>query len=121
MKRLTQGFWFAMVLFIFAVSSHAELKLIGTGATMKADITAFPQNIKDSYPLFEKKCIKCHGLDRTLLTLQSGIAPSGAVFDNSSVDAYGAKMLRKPDSDMTKQDVRIVLGVVRFMLEEAAK
>jgi cytochrome c556 len=102
-------------------TANAELKLIGTGADMKADISSFPANLKSTYPLFEKKCNKCHGMDRTLLTLQSGMAPSGSPFDSAAIDAYGAKMLRKADADMTKQDVKSINELMRYMLDEAAK
>lgn len=101
--------------------SRAELKTIGTGADMGVDITAFPPAMKEIYPLFTKKCIKCHGLDRTFVTIQTGMTPSGSVFDNAAVDAYGAKMLRKPDADMTKAEVKKFIELMKYMLDEAAK
>lgn len=110
-----------VVLAVFAGSAMAELKSIGTGAEMQVDTSSFPPEMKSIYPLFAKKCIKCHGLDRTIVTLQTGLTPSGAEFDNAAVDAYGAKMLRKPDADMTKPEVRIIVDLVKFMLAEAAK
>lgn len=106
---------------IGAASSHAELKVTGAGATMGVDVSAFPPAMKEIYPLFEKKCIKCHGLDRTIVTIQSGMTPSGSVFDNAAVDAYGAKMLRKPDADMSKPEVKKIVEIMKYMLDEAAK
>ncbi|HXE96590.1 MAG TPA: hypothetical protein VN642_09305 [Dongiaceae bacterium] len=111
-----------IVLVVGTVSpARAELKTIGTGANMNVDITGFPPAMKEIYPLFVKKCIKCHGMDRTFVTIQTGMTPSGSVFDNAAVDAYGSKMLRKPDADMTKQDVKKFMELMKFMLDEAAK
>lgn len=99
----------------------AELKTTGAGAAMEADISGYPPNMKAIYPLFKAKCSKCHGLDRTFVTLQTGMTPSGTVFDNAAIDAYGAKMLRKPDANMNKQETKSIIELMRFMLEEAAK
>jgi hypothetical protein len=111
-----------LLLVVGSVSlSQAELKTTGSGANMGVDISAFPPAMKEIYPLFVKKCIKCHGMDRTFVTIQSGMTPSGSVFDNAAVDAYGAKMLRKPDADMSKPEVKKFVELMKFMLEEAAK
>src|SRR5690242_10141461 len=109
---------FVVASLLVAGIAHAELKTIGQGAGIKVDTSAFPKEMKDTYPLFEKKCAKCHGLDRTIITLKTGMTPSGTAFDYSSIDAYGAKMLRKPDSEMTKADVKVVMNLLRFMLDE---
>jgi hypothetical protein len=116
---------FAMFLAVLATGvaslSHAELKTIGTGANMEVDSTNFPPNMKAIIPNFTKKCIKCHGMDRTYVTLQSGMTPSGSVFDGPAIEAYGAKMLRKPDADMSKQEIKQFIELMKYMAEEAAK
>lgn len=121
MKRLAFVMALVTVVTGMASLSNAELKVIGAGANMAADTSSFPPAMKEIYPLFEKKCIKCHGMDRTIVTIQTGMTPSGAVFDAPAVDAYGAKMLRKPDADMTKQEVKKFVELMKFMLDEAAK
>jgi mono/diheme cytochrome c family protein len=110
-----------LAILMAASAAQAELKLIGTGATMQADISGYPPNLKAAYEIFKVKCLKCHGLDRTLLTIQSGVSPSGSTFDAAAVDAYGAKMLRKPDAEMTRQEVKVVNELLKYMLDEAAK
>jgi hypothetical protein len=109
------------LLLLTCASANAALKLNGAGENMQADISAFPPDMKSAYDLFKVKCIKCHGLDRSLLTIQSGMAPSGAVFDIDAVDAYGAKMLRKPDSGMNKKELKIIMDLLRYMVNEAEK
>jgi hypothetical protein len=121
MKQLVITACLALLVVGSATLSRAELKTVGTGADMGVDITSFPAPMKEIYPLFNKKCIKCHGMDRTYVTIQSGMTPSGAVFDSAAVDAYGAKMLRKPDADMTKPEVKKFVEFMKFLLEEAAK
>lgn len=121
MKRIILSLAICALLTSMAPLAHAELKSIGTGAAMQADISTFPPNLKAIYPNFAKKCSKCHGLDRTIVTLQTGMSPSGSAFDNAAVDAYGAKMLRKPDADMTKPEVKSFVELMKYMLDEAAK
>ena len=110
-----------LLFLVCATGAFAELKTIGEGANMQADTSAFPPEMKKAYEVFKVKCIKCHGLDRTILTLQSGVSPSGSNFDAAAIDAYGAKMLRKPDADMSRQDVKTVNEVMKYMLNEASK
>lgn len=104
-----------------ATISRAELKISGDGANMKVDVSGYPANFQAIYPNFIKKCAKCHGIDRTFVTLQTGVTPSGTPFDNAAIDAYGAKMLRKPDSDMSKQEVKQFIDLMKYMAEEAVK
>lgn len=121
MKRFVFSACLAVLVAGTVSIGQAEFKTIGTGANMDADITNYPPNMKAIYPNFVKKCIKCHGMDRTFVTIQTGMTPSGSVFDNAAIDAYGAKMLRKPDADMTKQEVKQFVDLMKFMIEEAAK
>jgi hypothetical protein len=121
MKRLLFAVCLTMLLTGIASLSHAELKTIGTGANMDVDSTSFPPNLKALMPNFTKKCIKCHGMDRTYVTLQTGMTPSGSTFDGPAIEAYGAKMLRKPDADMSKQEVKQFIELMKYMAEEAAK
>lgn len=121
MKRLFFTVCLTVLVIGAASYSRAELKTIGTGADMGVDISNFPPNLKAIYPNFIKKCIKCHGMDRTFVTIQTGMTPSGSVFDNAAIDAYGAKMLRKPDADMTKPEIKQFIELMKYMSEEAAK
>lgn len=121
MKQVIFAACLTLLLVGVTAPSQAELKTIGTGANMEVDITSFPANLKAIYPNFVKKCIKCHGMDRTFVTIQTGMTPSGSVFDNAAIDAYGAKMLRKPDADMTKPEIKQFIELMKYMSEEAAK
>jgi hypothetical protein len=52
----------------------------------------------------------------------TGRAPiTGQPFDRQAVKAYGIKMLRKPNSAMNKQEIRDVVVLLNFLLDENAK
>ena len=112
-----------ILLLLFAVTSaEAKLVVIGSGEAARIDPAKFPPAMQDAYKVFQVKCIKCHSLERSVIALQTGIAPiTGGLFDRTATKAYGIKMLRKPDSDMSKDDVKVVVELLNFMLDEAAK
>jgi hypothetical protein len=110
-----------LLFLVCATGAFAELKTIGEGANMGVDITGYPDKLKAIYPNFVKKCIKCHGMDRTFVTLQTGVTPSGTPFDGPAIEAYGAKMLRKPDGDMSRQEIKDFVELMKYMADQAAK
>ena len=110
------------VLIISATSAHAGLKVIGKGDAMRLDPTAFPPAMKANYDVVRVKCVKCHTLERTIVAIQTGVAPiSGQPFDRNATKAYGIKMLRKPDSNMTKPEVKASVDLMNYLLAESEK
>ena len=110
------------VLIISATSAHAGLKVIGKGDAMRLDATAFPPAMKANYDVVRVKCVKCHTLERTIVAIKTGVAPiSGQPFDRSATKAYGVKMLRKPDSNMTKPEVKASVDLMNYLLAESEK
>lgn len=108
-----------MILVVFpAAPSRGEIKVVGTGETMRLDPAGFPPEMKASYALMETKCRRCHSLERTILAVTTGVAPlSGRPFNRDAVQIYGQKMLRKPDTRMTRQDVQSVVELLTFLVE----
>jgi hypothetical protein len=105
-----------------ATPCHAALKVVGKGDAMKLDPSGFPPQMKANYDIMKVKCIKCHTLERTIVAIQTGIAPiSGQPFDRNATKAYGVKMMRKPDSNMNKQEVKATVDLMNWMLDEVAK
>jgi hypothetical protein len=101
--------------------SSAELKTTGKGERMSIDPASIPESLKPNLSLMNKKCSKCHGLDRTIKSLQTGSTPSGMRFDKGAIKAYGIKMLKKPDSDMNGLEVKKVLELLNWAHDEVAK
>ncbi|MBU5614944.1 cytochrome C [Geomonas azotofigens] len=105
-----------------ATVAHAGLKVVGKGDAMRLDPSGFPPAMKANYEIVRVKCVKCHTLERTIVAIQTGVAPiSGQPFDRNATKAYGIKMLRKPDSNMTKAEVKASVELMNYLLSEAEK
>jgi hypothetical protein len=119
MKRITIA---ALAVCLLASTAHADLKVVGTGSNMRLNTTDFSPVMKANYEIMQVKCVKCHTLERTIVALQTGVAPiSGQPFDKSATRGYGIKMLRKPDSNMNKQDVKAVVDLMNYLLDNEGK
>ena len=78
--------------------------------------------MKPKFEVMKAKCVKCHTMERTIVAIKTGVAPiSGQPFDRGATKAYGIKMLRKPDSDMNKEQVKAVVELMNYLLDEAAR
>ena len=105
-----------------ASAAHAGLKVIGKGDVMHLDPAAFPPAMKANYDVLRVKCVKCHTLERTIVAIQTGVAPiSGQPFDAGATKAYGVKMLRKPDSNMSKAEVKATVDLMNYLLAETER
>ncbi|HEY6838800.1 MAG TPA: cytochrome C [Geobacteraceae bacterium] len=119
MKKI---FLAALLLCMCSTAAHAALRVIGKGDNMRLDPSGFSPNMKAAYEIMRVKCVKCHTLERTVVALQTGIAPiSGQPFDRNATKAYGIKMLRKPDSNMNKQEVKAVVELMNYLLDLAER
>ena len=100
----------------------ADLKTVGSGETINFDPSGFRDDMRPKFAVMTAKCFKCHTMERTIVAIKTGVAPiSGQPFDKSATKAYGIKMLRKPDSDMTKEQVKVVVELMNYLLDEAAR
>lgn len=115
-----------LVLFVlFAVVStpvHAKIRAVGKGDKMTFDPAQIPADLKPAFEIMKVKCIQCHTQERTVIAIQTGIAPvTGQPFDKQATKAYGIKMLRKPKSNMSREEVKKVVDLMNFLIDEAAK
>ena len=100
----------------------ADLKTVGSGDAMNFDSSALRDDMKPKFEIMRVKCVKCHTMERTIVAIKTGVAPiSGQPFDRGATKAYGIKMLRKPDSDMTKEQVKAVVELMNYLLDETAR
>jgi hypothetical protein len=112
------------VLVMVSVYSVAEarVKVAGRGAKMNFSADSIPELYKPSFDLLQAKCVKCHTMERTVIAIQTGRAPiTGQPFNKQAVKAYGIKMLRKPNSDMNKKEIRDIVVFLNFLIDENAK
>ena len=112
----------AMLCLAASPLAAADLKTIGSGDAMNFDPAGFPADMKPKFEVMKVKCIKCHTMERTIVAIKTGVAPiSGQPFDRGATKAYGIKMLRKPDSDMNKEQVKAVVDLMNYLLDEASR
>jgi len=114
-----------VLLVIFAVVAtpvHAKIRAVGKGDKMNFDPSQIPADLKGAFEIMKVKCVQCHTQERTVIAIQTGIAPvTGQPFDKQATKAYGIKMLRKPKSNMTREEVKQVVNLMNFLIDEAAK
>ena len=109
----------ALIILAVAASADARIKVKGRGSAMNFDNASLPAQYQATFEMMTKKCSKCHTMERTVVAVQTGRAPiTGQIFDRQAIKAYGIKMLRKPNSDMNKQDIRDVVILLNYIVEE---
>ncbi len=112
----------ALITLVASLSAEARVKVTGRGSKMNFSTDGIPEMYKASILLMQEKCIKCHTMERTVIAVQTGRAPiTGQPFNKQAVKAYGIKMLRKPNSEMDKKQIREIVLVLNYFLDENAK
>ncbi len=112
-------FLLIFVLFMgWALPGETGVKSVGTSESLRFDPSGFPPEMKSAYAVMQAKCTHCHTLERTVLAVTTGIAPiSGRPFDRSAVAAYGQKMLRMPNVRMSKDEVKQVVDLLTYLID----
>lgn len=109
-----------LTLSVYSIA-NARVKVTGRGARMNFSPDSIPGKYKETFDLMLKKCVKCHTMERTVIAIQTGRAPiTGQPFNRQAVKAYGIKMLRKPNSDLNKKEIRDVVILLNYLLTENA-
>jgi hypothetical protein len=107
---------------LYSTTCFAGVRTVGRGDSLNFDSSTMSGSMKGSMEILKRKCIKCHTMERTVVAITTGVAPiTGQPFDRAATRAYGIKMLRKPDSNMNKQEVKACVDLMNFLLDEAAK
>jgi hypothetical protein len=120
MKKLA-ALLILITLLVYSIAD-ARVKVAGRGAKMTFSPDGIPETYKPSFNLMLEKCIKCHTMERTVIAIQTGRAPiTGQPFNKQAVKAYGIKMLRKPNSGMDKKEIRDIVVLLNYFLDENAK
>lgn len=112
----------ALITLITATLADARVRVKGRGDKMNFDPESIDASFRPSFDLMTRKCVKCHTMERTVISVQTGRAPiTGQPFNKQAVKAYGIKMLRKPNSDMNKQEIRDIVLLLNNLLDANAK
>ena len=111
-----------LIILIVAAVADARIKVKGRGAAMNFDAASIPPQYQETFVMMTAKCSKCHTMERTVVAVQTGRAPiTGQIFDRQAIKAYGIKMLRKPNSGMNKQEIRDVVRLMSYIMDENSK
>lgn len=109
-------------LLLLTVAGNAAVRVTGEGDSKMFDPTDFSPDMKAKYTVMKSKCVRCHSLERVVEAITTGVAPiSGQPFDRAAIKAYGAKMSRKRNSHMTKEEIVATVDLMNYLLEKAAK
>jgi hypothetical protein len=120
--RLIRTLVITLLLFSLAVPVHAKIRAVGRGDKMNFDPSQIPADMKGAFEIMKIKCIQCHTQERTVIAISTGIAPvTGQPFDKQATKAYGIKMLRKPKSNMSRDEVKQVVNLMNYLIDEAAR
>ena len=68
------------------------------------DVSSFPPEVREVYPLFQVKCSKCHSLARPINSSISGDEWKG----------YIKKMIRRPASGINEEVGQRIFGFLKF-------
>src|SRR5512133_2596813 len=108
----------SLLFFSLAVPVQAKIRAVGKGDRMNFDPAQIPADMKGAFEIMKVKCIQCHTQERTVIAIQTGIAPvTGQPFDKQATKAYGIKMLRKPKSNMTREEVKQVVNLMNYLID----
>lgn len=111
-----------LALILCSSTAYAKVKSVGSGDKMNFDPTQISAEFKGAFEIMKVKCVQCHSMERTVIAIQTGIAPvTGQPFDKQQTKIYGIKMLRKPKSNMNKEEIKQVVNLMNNLLDLAAK
>ena len=108
-------------LLALAATGNAAVKVIGQGENKTFDPSDFSPAMKANYKVMTAKCVRCHSMERVVEAITTGVSPiSGQPFDKSAVKAYSAKMMRKTNSKMTRQEIMATEQLMIYLQDKAA-
>ena len=103
-----------------SMGAGSRLQTEGTGKHKVLVEAQFPADRKAQYGLFKEKCTQCHEMARPIAALETGITPvSHDSFDDAGIKKYVVKMMRKPNSGITKEDAKTLIDFLQYARELA--
>ncbi|QEM68371.1 hypothetical protein FO488_09470 [Geobacter sp. FeAm09] len=106
-----------------AAPSHARnIKTVGSGPTINFDPAMIPLEHQESYQIMGKKCTTCHGMDRIVLTILTGKAQvTKQPFDREQAAGYGIRLIRMHNTGLKKEEIRDVIRMLQWLIDEKNK
>ena len=111
-----------MMLCLVSGVAEAKVKSVGRGETLNFDPKSIPPRFFEAFGIMRVKCITCHTMERTVVAIQTGVAPiTGQLFDKQATKAYAIKMMRKPKSGMSRDEIKQVYQLMNYLIDEQNK
>ena len=111
-----------LVILMCSTVADARILVVGRGANINFYPGMIPSNMRHAYDVMTVKCRQCHSLERVVVAISTGIAPiTGQPFDKQATKSYGIKMLRKPKSNMSRNEIKETIMLMNYLLDEAAR
>jgi hypothetical protein len=105
-----------------AETGENQLKIIGTGKNLDVDPNHFNDTQTQQYGVFKQRCSQCHEISRPLQAVESGISPvSHQTFGLKEIKRYVIKMMRKPNSGITKPEAKQIILFLRNLKQDVDK
>lgn len=111
---------------MLASYASAALKITGRGESLRFDPSGFPPQMQANFEIFKAKCTQCHPQQRIVIAFLSGRMPiTGQTFDMDSLKTLVFRMYRKamnkPDTLITKEQIKPIHSLLKFMMEESSR
>jgi len=98
----------------------AELKIVGEGKDQTLAPGQFSGAQAEQFALFKTRCTKCHAMSRPITALTTGRTPiSRGSFEAEGIKEYVVKMMRKPNSGVTREDAKEIIQFLTVARELA--
>ena len=105
-----------------ADASENQLKIIRSGKNLDVDPNHFNEAQTLQYGVFKQRCSQCHEISRPLQAVESGISPvSHQNFGLKEIKRYVIKMMRKPNSGITKPEAKQIILFLRNLKQDIDK
>lgn len=109
-------------LLVLPAISQARVKTVGSGATLNFDPKSIPAKYFEAFGVMKAKCTQCHTMERTVKAITTGVAPiTGQLFDKQATKAYAIKMMRKPKSNMSREEIKQVYQLMNYLIDENSR
>jgi mono/diheme cytochrome c family protein len=105
-----------------AGTAYGKLPLQTTARGVELDASSFPPQLLPAFQVFRDKCVTCHDQSRIVQVLATGTSNiTGGPYTRREMLEHGVGMLRKGYSKFDKREIRQVVDMVEYLLEEAQK
>jgi hypothetical protein len=107
-------------------SASAALHVTGRGENLRFDTEEFPAKMKSNFETLKLKCTRCHSQQRIVISFLSGRMPiTGQTYDMDSLKTLSFRMYRKamnkPETVISKDDMRSIHPLLKYMMEESSR